>query len=326
MSEIKLPDLVAAAIDAAHEAREASAPIRWHMGVSTLGQECDRRLWYSFRWISREKFSGRMLRLFRRGHLEEDQLIADLQAIGVVVSGQQTRLEFGKHVAGSIDGIAESGVPGAEKTRHLLEFKTHNKKSFDELEKNGVKIAKKQHWIQMQVYMHGLGLERALYIAVCKDDDRLHTERVYYNKDDAERYIIRGQQIALLDEPPARLSEKPEFFGCKFCSAWDQCHGSRMLAVEDVHCRSCAHSTATEAGTWTCGLADNQVIPLEFQRKGCDQHVINPHLVAWPFEGSAENGSVAIFEIDGKPVANGAPDADVFSSRELLARGGKENV
>ena len=29
--------------------------------------------------------------------------------------------------------------------------------------------------------MRGTGLERCLFIAVCKDDDRIYTERVKYN-------------------------------------------------------------------------------------------------------------------------------------------------
>jgi len=318
VAEIPQQDAIVAAIDAAHEAREAAnSRIRKHMGVSYLGHSCDRWLWFQFRWAVQEKFDGRMLRLFRRGQLEEEQIIADLRAIGVVISGEQTRLNFGKHVQGSIDGIAESGVPGAEKTRHLLEFKTHNKKSFNDLLKNGVKRSKNQHWFQMQAYMHGAGLERALYVAVCKDDDRLYTERIRYDREEAERWIARGQQIALLDEPPRGISEKPEYFECKFCAAWDLCHGSKL--VREVHCRTCAHATPEPDGTWTCAIANGQVIPTDFQPRGCDQHVLNPHLTPWPFEGGVANGTVAVFEIDGQQVANGAPDANVFSSRELVA-------
>ena len=34
----------------------------------------------------------------------------------------------------------------------------------------------------VQCYMNWAGLERALYIAVCKDDDRLHLERIDADK------------------------------------------------------------------------------------------------------------------------------------------------
>jgi hypothetical protein len=50
------------------------------------------------------------------------------------------------------------------------------------LEKKGVKVSKPMHWAQMQVYMLGTKIERALYVAVCKDDDRIYTERVKYDR------------------------------------------------------------------------------------------------------------------------------------------------
>ena len=41
------------------------------VGASSIGHKCERYLWYQFRWFFREKFNGRMLRLFDRGHREE---------------------------------------------------------------------------------------------------------------------------------------------------------------------------------------------------------------------------------------------------------------
>lgn len=59
-------------IDTHHEAN--AEPPRPHMGCSLLGHPCDRYLWLSFRWASQEQFSGRMLRLFRRGQ-EQNRLL-----------------------------------------------------------------------------------------------------------------------------------------------------------------------------------------------------------------------------------------------------------
>ena len=47
--------------------------------------------------------------------------MSDLRAIGLDVRGagkQQARVDFGAHVSGSIDGIIESGVPGAKNKSH----------------------------------------------------------------------------------------------------------------------------------------------------------------------------------------------------------------
>ena len=45
------------------------------------------------------------------------------------------------------------GIPEAPKTWHVLEFKTHNSKSFAKLEKEGVQKSNPMHYAQMQVYM-----------------------------------------------------------------------------------------------------------------------------------------------------------------------------
>ena len=109
MSLIPEPTATTAkAIDAYHESKKEKP--RPHMGVSLLGHPCDRWLWLSFRWAIQEDFPGRILRLFRRGHHEENWIVQDLRAIGVHIratGGKQSRVEFGSHVSGSLDGIIE---------------------------------------------------------------------------------------------------------------------------------------------------------------------------------------------------------------------------
>lgn len=213
-------------IDKHHESqRELPRP---HMGASQLGHPCDRWLWLSFRWAVVEQFPGRILRLFRRGQNEEAQIVRDLRAIGVDVQKtgpQQSRVDFGSHVSGSIDGIAESGVPHGDGKRHVLEFKTHSKKSFDDLEDNGVKKSKPMHYAQMQAYMLGTQIDHALYVAVCKDDDRIWAERIDFDKDLANKLIERGKRIALSDRMPEPLSADPSWYQCKYCQAYGiVCH------------------------------------------------------------------------------------------------------
>lgn len=55
---------------------------RTHLGASLIGHECSRYLWYVFRWCVNEEFSGRMYRLFERGHLEEMRFVKWLEGIG----------------------------------------------------------------------------------------------------------------------------------------------------------------------------------------------------------------------------------------------------
>ena len=302
-------------IDAYHE--ERNGPPRGHMGCSMLGHHCDRWLWLSFRWAVREEFPGRVLRLFRRGHNEEKTIISDLRNVGVDIrdtfNGRQRKVDFGAHVSGSIDGIIEKGLPEAPRTRHIAEFKTHSKKSFDDLVKNGVEKSKLTHYVQMQVYMHGTDIKRAVYVAVCKDDDRMHVERIEYDKEVALKYIERGRRLALDNRMPPPVSTDPTWYQCKFCAAHSFCHETKLAKF--ANCRTCAHSTPMADSTWRCERHEADNIPEDFQREGCDDHVLHPDLVPWEFEGS-DDGLHVTWLIDGKRILNG-PNG--YKSREIVA-------
>ena len=310
---MKLPEPIhnlVALIDQHHESL-AEKP-RGHLGCSTLGHHCERWLWLSFRWAVIEKFEGRILRLFRRGHNEEATIIADLRAAGLDVRSSQARVNFGSHVSGSLDGIIESGVPEAPRKRHVAEFKTHAKKSFEDVVKNGVEKSKPQHWVQMQVYMFGMNIDRALYVAVNKDNDHLYTERVRLDRDVAEKAIAKGQRIALADRMPPPISTDPSWFQCRFCSAHSFCHEAKP--TKHANCRTCAHSTAMPDSTWRCERHEADNIPEDFQHEGCDDHVIHPDLVPWPMTPS-EDGLSVTWDIDGRQVVNGPGG---YTSKEIL--------
>lgn len=314
---MKIPESehsIQALIDKQHELR-AEGP-RGHMGCSALGHACDRWLWLSFRWAVQPKFPGRILRLFRRGQNEEATIISDLRSIGMDVRGAQNRVDFGCHVSGSLDAIIEKGVPESPKAKHVAEFKTHSKKSFDALVKDGVEKSKPEHFIQMQLYMHGTKIDRALYVAVCKDDDRIYTERVRYDAAVAEKAIARGHRLALTDRMPEPISTDPSWYQCKFCDAHEFCHKTKT--TEHVNCRTCAMATPLSDSTWHCAKWDD-VIPLSAQRTGCEGHVLHPDLVPWQRKDGPDDYT-AVYEINGTTVANGDPENEgVFGSRELLA-------
>lgn len=310
----KLPDpvnTIATMIDQYHASKKSKP--RPHMGVSLLGHHCDRWLWINFRWAVVEDFDGRILRLFRRGHSEEDTIIRDLRNIGVDIRSSQKRVDFGNHVSGSLDGVIEKGVPEAPKARHVAEFKTHSKKSFDDMVKNGVEKSKPMHFIQMQVYMHGTSINRALYLAVCKDDDRIYTERVKYDKKVAEDAIIRGKRIAMSDRMPEPCSSDPSWYQCKFCPAHSFCH--KAEPTKRINCRTCAHSTAMADSTFRCERHDADAIPEDFQHEGCDDHILHPDMVPWVMEGSDDGHSVK-WKIGDKWVVNGEGG---YKSREIIA-------
>lgn len=247
-----------AAIYAAYEA-SARDGFREHLGASVIGHECDRHLWYTFRWARRAKHAGRLLRLFETGQLEEARLIRNLRAAGVTVmdldpdSGRQWAVAAcGGHFGGSADGVG-IGLLEAPKTPHVLEFKTHRATSFAALKKHGLAKSKPQHLAQMQIYIRLLGLDRGLYLAVSKDTDELYSERIKLDPDLSNQLLNKAQRVINATRPPPKISDDPGFHVCKFCDHRDICHGQEMAAR---NCRTCLHSSPVENGKWECALWD----------------------------------------------------------------------
>lgn len=319
MTELEQPiNTIVGMIDKHHEDKQE--PPRYHFGLSQCGHDCDRWLWLSFRWSVIERFEGRMLRLFRRGHNEEHTIVHDLRAIGLEIENageyNQYRVNLGSHVSGSLDGIIKSGVPDAPNKKHILEAKTHNLKSFQDLIRKGVEESKPMHYAQMQVYMESSGIDRALYVAVCKNDDRMYTERVKLKKKEAkffkEKYIGRAKRIAMSERIPEPFKTDSTWYQCKMCAAHDFCYGSKT--TKEVNCRTCARATPKEDNTFFCERWQS-TIPNNQQLKGCPSHVLHPDLVPWQLkEGKDEN--TATYLIEGKEVCNGE---NGLKSSEIIA-------
>lgn len=300
-------------------------PARGHLGCSLIGRQCRRELWYSFHWVKAPDFCGRVLRLFQRGQNEEKVFEDELRAVGVEVqtvdptTGKQFKVStHGGHFSGSMDGKA-LGILEAPKTWHVLEFKTHGSKSFADLLKKGVEKSKPEHYAQMQVYMRLGKLTRAFYLAVNKDTDDLYSERVHLDKAFADELIAKAGEIIASPVPPERISNDPSWYKCKWCDDSDLCHGSAVFP--QTNCRTCAHSTPVVTGDadWTCARNDNDVIPFEFQRTGCEEHVFNPALVnATLAAGNTDENWTEYQAKDGRVFRNGS---DHYSSKELSTIG-----
>lgn len=246
---------------------------RSHLGASQIGEECKRKLWYVFRWCFKEQFSGRMYRLFNRGHLEEARFIEWLEGIGAKVwamdeSGKQHRVsDVLGHFGGSMDGICRLPAEYGIDEDILLEFKTNGTGAvFTKLLANGLQVAKPQHWAQVCTYGKKRGLNYVLYMNICKNDDSIHVELAKLDHAHGERMVIKAEQIITSQTPPARLSNNCTYFGCKFCAAANICH--RNAPVER-NCRSCKFAQPVENAEWFCN-AHNGIIPKDFIVMSCE--------------------------------------------------------
>lgn len=267
------------AIFAAYEA-DTSDGFRSHLGASLIGKECERALWYDFRWTTKAKFPGRVLRLFETGNREEERLVRNLRRTGATVvevdpqSGRQFRVAaHGGHFGGSLDAVAINLIE-APKTWHVVEFKTHAQKSFTDLGAKRVRESKPQHYAQIQVYMLLTEISRAIYLAVNKNTDDLYVERIELDKAFAAQLLEKAGRIIFAQNPPARINEDPAWYQCRFCDHANVCHGKQAA---EITCRTCLHATPIDGG-WHCARHNKSLTEVD-QRTACTHHLYLPPLV-----------------------------------------------
>lgn len=254
--------------------REFEEDPRTHLGASIIGHDCKAYGWNTFRWLRFEEFSGRMLRLFNRGHEEEHRFIRWLVGAGFTVhetdpaTGKQFRIKgVDGHFGGSLDSII---IPPAHYNLPDLvwlgEFKTHNDKSFQSLKKSGVAKSKPQHFRQMCSYGRAYNFKYGLYCAVNKNDDDLYFEIVELDYRQADDLFRKAENIIRAKCQPPKIAQTETFFTCKMCDYKAICHRKELPTK---NCRSCKHATPAPEGQWHCGIY-NDIIPVDFIPKGCD--------------------------------------------------------
>lgn len=251
---------------------------RKHLGGSLIGDPCARKLWSVFRWLKQEQFSGRMYRLFNRGHREEERFVAWLREIGCevqefenVVDGEGTQIRISGvngHFGGSLDGRLKLperyNVP---EQVMLAEFKTSGTGSgFQKLRDNGVEMAKPLHFAQMSVYGNKYGYRYAIYLCINKNDDDLIVEVVKLNWELGKTLEDKAHDIINSEVPPPKISQTPTAFQCRYCHFSPICHEGE---IPEKNCRSCVHAVPIENKQWGCRKF-NSIIPEDFIPKGCD--------------------------------------------------------
>lgn len=288
-----LPQVVDPTLEAADRALEgAQKPYRSAaLGMGQVGGPCPRRLWYQFWWVMPpELHRAAMLKVFEDGHTQEDVAAKRLRLVdGVTLitldpeTGRQIRCEeFGGHFKGFLDGVI-LGLKQAPKTWHVWDHKNVKEAKVKALAKakaqHGEKAALKEwdqgYWAQAQLYMHFEGIDRHYLTCSTPGGRSWISVRTDYDAEAAQRLIEKARRIIFAEQPPPKISTKPDYFECGWCYFNDLCHGD---AWPQRNCRTCLASTPREDGTWHCGLHDIE-LDKETQEEGCSAHLYRPPIV-----------------------------------------------
>lgn len=279
---------------------------RGYLGMSAIGGECSRALWYGFRWVTPETFDAGTLKKFDDGHRSEDiqadrLRLVDGVKLTTVMPGTNKQIEYsdlGGHFKGHGDGEI-IGIYQAPKTNHIWEHKATNeakKKKLDKLksdygEKNALAKWDTTYHVQGILYMHYGKITRH-YLTCSTPGTRDETSvRTDSDKGIANQYIEKARRIIEADEPPEPISQDRTYFKCKsWCNKRDICMG---VSRPDRNCRTCTHSTPiiddSHDAPWTCARDRDEISDF----RGCEGHRYIPALVpGTPIDANPEDNWV----------------------------------
>lgn len=214
---------------------------RDYIGASLIGHPCARHIWYRYHGYPSEPFDAETLWRFADGHRTEALVIERLRQVpGVQIwnegpDGKQLGFRaLGGKFGGSVDGIIK-GLVQAPKTPHVLEVKCVGEKGFAEFKKlvfeYGEKRALEQwnegYYSQAQVYLKYFNLDRHYLVVALSGGRDMAACRTEFNPEYAERLVDKADRILQATSEPARVSEKADYYICKWCPFKEICHGKK---------------------------------------------------------------------------------------------------
>lgn len=225
------------AIYANLEAKAKEEKPRNYVGASSIGDDCERKLYYRLRHS--EEAAPRKAELIlaaNDGYRSEDyvaSLIREIPGVELTthdVHGKQLGFRHGIF-AGHIDGIID-GLPQAPKTSYIWENKCSNEKKYNALikakEKFGTKGALEQwdyiYYCQAVIYMHFFDLKRHYTTVSMAGSRKIQSVRTVANPKLAKMLIEKAVRIGNATSAPFGISENPSWYKCKWCDFNEFCH------------------------------------------------------------------------------------------------------
>jgi hypothetical protein len=235
-SSASLSGQISALIDSGLQQARAGQTKRLYLGASRLGVACERQLQFEYAQAPVDygrDFQGRILRIFERGHLNEESMVTWLRGAGFDLRTHKANGEqYGFSVAegrlqGHIDGVFVDGPAGFAYPA-LWETKNLNAKSWRDVEKKGLAISKPVYAAQVAVYQAYLDLHEhpAIFTAVNADTMEIYAELVPFDAALAQRMSDRAVRVITATEAQEQLPRAyldPTHFECKFCSYAERC-------------------------------------------------------------------------------------------------------
>lgn len=230
--------------------RDTSATMsRPAIGAGRLGNDCLRAIGYQFHRVPVDpgrEFSGRLYRIFDRGHDGESRMADYLRLAGFTVltenrHGRQFRYDIAPYedgkgrVKGMADGVITAGPDfivgesGHYKMAYpcLWENKELGTKSFNKIMRGGLRAYGGDYFPQVQMGMFHLSLtdNPALFTVKNADTQDIYAELIPADPAAIQATIDKAVRVVETRDPEElpRVASKPTDFRCKFCDYAARC-------------------------------------------------------------------------------------------------------
>jgi hypothetical protein len=161
--------------------------------ASNLGNECERFLWLHYNGHLPEEFiDARKKRIFDHGHSAESRYLKYFQKMRILRGAEVNARWPDPNIHGRVDFILQLG------TKVLLELKTINDKGFLQLDG-----PKREHEVQLQVYLNILGVDHGVVWYEGKNDQKTKAFGITRDPVLWEEILDRCVRISQMGELPS---------------------------------------------------------------------------------------------------------------------------
>lgn len=198
-----------------------SKPKRDYIGASSIGNPCERAVWYDFHFPEKGHInSPTTLLTFRVGEYIESMIISLLRASNALLASQvHAESKAFPTFQGNYDAWIE-----LDGEMHVLEIKTASNSNFSQAKSKGVKIWRPQYYDQIQSYLGMSEKQSGILLIVNKDTSEIYEEKINFDKFHYELLVSKAKRLVNTTQVPERINNSPIYYLCKMCKFKEVCH------------------------------------------------------------------------------------------------------
>lgn len=196
---------------------------RDYIGASSIGDECERKIWYEFNKVKGIEPENKIKRTWEIGKILESKVLDWVEQAGLKLVRKYKDLvdsDF-DYFRGHVDSVLvdKNNNPFA-----ILEIKTAKDAIFNVFVKKGLRLWYPVYFAQLQAYMGMSGIPESYILVLNKDTSQLSDEHVLFDEMYYEGLRYKARIIKETLKIPDRVSDSPLWFKCKMCKFREVCH------------------------------------------------------------------------------------------------------